>query len=452
MPKKNIKMVVPIHVTKDDGYRGIWYSNQPTGDEYAFKYSGGLGTYPSNHAPFAWHAREVRKTFFCYGASAKGSNRLLHAVSYYDHEKNGVPRPTILLDKQTSDAHDNPVLALDPGGHVLVFSSSHGTARPSYVHRSTEPYSIDGFERVLTTNFSYPECWWIDGHGFVLLFTRYVKGRRFLHWSTSVAGKSCGFKWQRPRRMASVERGHYQVGWSDGRRVGTAFNYHPEEGGLNARTNLYYLETADFGETWLTAGGERVDLPLGRVQNAALVRDYASERLLVYLVDMDFDTRGHPVVLYVTSKGFGPGPANDPRTWTVARWTGRDWTFSGTITSTSNYDVGALHVLGDGTWLLVGPTDPGPQPYNPGGEMVAWESRDGGKTWNRKRTLTSGSEYNHTYARKPVHADPAFMAFWADGDARKPSPSRLYFYDLSRDAVRQLPAEMEGDFHTFDRP
>jgi len=29
---------------KADGYRGIWYMNQPSGDEFVYKYSGGLGT------------------------------------------------------------------------------------------------------------------------------------------------------------------------------------------------------------------------------------------------------------------------------------------------------------------------------------------------------------------------------------------------------------------------
>ena len=38
---------------KDDGYRGIWYMNQPSGDEYVYKYSGGLGTYCAKHKPFA---------------------------------------------------------------------------------------------------------------------------------------------------------------------------------------------------------------------------------------------------------------------------------------------------------------------------------------------------------------------------------------------------------------
>ena len=52
---------------KGDGYRGVWYQNQPLKSEYKFKYSGGLGTYCAKHKPFAIHCPEVRKTFFCYG-------------------------------------------------------------------------------------------------------------------------------------------------------------------------------------------------------------------------------------------------------------------------------------------------------------------------------------------------------------------------------------------------
>ena len=53
-----------------DGYRGIWYMNQPTGDQYAYKYSGGFGTYPQQHAPIAIYAPAVQRTFFVYGGSA----------------------------------------------------------------------------------------------------------------------------------------------------------------------------------------------------------------------------------------------------------------------------------------------------------------------------------------------------------------------------------------------
>ncbi len=112
---------------KDNGYRGIWYMNQPSGDEYVYKYSGGLGTYCAKHQPFAVYSAEAAKTFFCYGgASNNDSRRLLHMVSYFDHRTNKVPRPTILLDKQTSDAHDNPVIAVDGEGYIWIFSTSHG--------------------------------------------------------------------------------------------------------------------------------------------------------------------------------------------------------------------------------------------------------------------------------------------------------------------------------------
>ena len=71
---------------RDIGYRGIWYMNQPSGDEYVYKYSGGLGTYCAKHKPFAVYCGKVNKTFFCYGGTTTESNRrLLHMISYYDH-------------------------------------------------------------------------------------------------------------------------------------------------------------------------------------------------------------------------------------------------------------------------------------------------------------------------------------------------------------------------------
>ena len=170
---------------KDTGYRGIWYMNQPSGDEYVYKYSGGLGTYCAKHKPFAVYCNKVNKTFFCYGGTTTDSNqKLLHMVSYYDHKTGMVPRPTILLDKKTSDAHDNPVISVDDEGYIWIFSTSHGTSRPSYVHKSTKPYDVNEFElinatksedsqEVPMTNFSYMQPWYLKGKGFVCFFTRY---------------------------------------------------------------------------------------------------------------------------------------------------------------------------------------------------------------------------------------------------------------------------------------
>lgn len=61
-------------LAEDDGYRGIWYSNGATKDQYAFKYSGGMATYPQQHAPIACYAAAANKTFFVYGGTPRGKH------------------------------------------------------------------------------------------------------------------------------------------------------------------------------------------------------------------------------------------------------------------------------------------------------------------------------------------------------------------------------------------
>ena len=430
---------------KDDGYRGIWYYNQPTKDEYKFKYSGGMATYPQQHVPLAIYSPQANKTFFCYGGTTaregKGKQELLHMVSYFDHATGKVPRPTILLNKHTDDAHDNPTISLDAAGYIWIFSSSHGTSRPSYLHRSKQPYSVEEFERVLETNFSYTQPWFIPDHGFLFLHTRYADGRN-LYWMTSPDGRD----WSEPHKLAKIEMGDYQISWRAGTRVATAFDYHPKPIGLNARANLYYLETSDFGRTWHNGEGKPVATPITNVPNAALVYDSRKDGLLVYLKDLNFDAQDHPVVLFLTSKGFEPGPANGPREWKTARWTGKEWVIRPFTTSGNNYDHGSLYIEPDRKWRIIAPTDLGPQPYNPGGEMVMWTSLDQGATWKRVKQLTHDSPRNHTYARRPLNAHPDFYALWADGNARQPSESYLYFTNQRGDHVWRLPPSMTEDF------
>ena len=201
--------------------------------------------------------------------------------------------------------------------------------------------------------------------------------------------------WTRPKELSGIAQGHYQISWWHEGKVGTAFNYHPTEGGLNYRTNLYYLETADMGASWQNAGGEAVEVPLREVQNNALVHDYEREGVKVYLQDMNFDAEGRPIILYLTSRGWRPGPENGPRTWTTARWNGYEWEIRPVTLSDSNYDVGCLHVEADGTWRIIGPTETGPQPYNPGGEVAMWTSSDQGGVWHMVRQITANSRYNH---------------------------------------------------------
>ena len=117
---------------------------------------------------------------------------------------------------------------------------------------------------------------------------------------------------------------------------------------------------------------------------------------------------------------------------------GRDVT-----TTDNNYDFASLSIEGGGTWRMIGTTEPGPQPYNTGGEVTQWVSTDQGQNWKAK-PLTRDSEYSHTSPRQPLDAHPGFYALWADGHARERSVSRLYF--CTRDGqVFRMPTQIPGD-------
>jgi hypothetical protein len=434
-----------------DGYRGIWYMNQTQPDRFKYKYSGGFATYPQQHVPMAIYAKAVNKSFFVYGGKTGDENRISNMVSWYDHDTGTVPRPTLLISRDTNDTHYNPTLSIDSQGYLYVFCNSHGAGgaggakagarelAKSVIFRSVKPYSIESFEQVYASNFSYSQPWAVEGHGILWLHTRYDGNHRRLFFSTTENGTD----WAKPSPLARMASGSYQISWANKDLVATALDHHPEKGGLNARTNIYYLQTRDFGKTWKTADGAKVDLPLTDTNNPARIRDFEREGLLVYLKDLAFDAKGHPVILFLTSKSYKSGPAAGPRQWQTARWTGSEWLFRDAFTSDHNYDHGSLYIEPDGAWRVIAPTDPGPQPDSTGGQIVVHLSRDQGKTWQTTQTFPLDNGRNQTYVRRPWHASEQFYGFWADGNALEPSESDLYF--CTKDGkVFRLPRKMEG--------
>ncbi len=426
----------PLTGQRTDGYRGIWFTlgqRLPYGD----KYSGGLGTYTANHVPMAIYAPKVEKTFFTYGGTLPGQRHLLIMASYYDHRRNEVPRPVIVHDKVTvNDPHDNGSICLDERGHIWIFVSGRGRARPGFKYRSKQAYDISEFELISTEELTYPQPWSLPGQGFLHLFTKYTAGRE-LYWETSAEGVA----WSEDHKLAGLE-GHYQTSRAFGNKVATFFNRHPGHS-VDKRTDLYYLQTTDFGRTWTTADGTQVSVPLRENDNPARVVDYSARGRMMYTMDVNFDRLGNPVLLYIVCADFKPGPEAGPREWTVAHWTGTRWTTNIVCRSEHNYDVGGLYIKGK-EWMVYGPTERGPQRWGAGGEVAIWTSRDEGRTWKRKRQVTSGSEFNHTYVRRPVEARDPFFAFWADGNPDQLSISRLYFGD-SKGRCWQLPYDMPGE-------
>ncbi|MCA9258205.1 MAG: BNR-4 repeat-containing protein [Planctomycetales bacterium] len=476
------------YATPANGFSGIWYENEPLNGDYANKYGGGLATYPQQINPMAIYSASQNKTYFSFSYDldpGPGLN-IGHAISYYDHQTNQVARPQIWIDKQTSDAHDAATLALDNDGYIYMFSMNHGEARQAYISKSANPYDISSFTSLLsptsTTDmavfgnpsetpgnsgnprFSYASPWYVpnaeEADKFLLLHTRYTdnNGDRDLFTTTSVDGDT----WTPRKTFAQIEDGQYQTSWikPDGASVGTIFNVHPSGQGLNARTDLYYMQTSDQARTWQTVDGLTLidnqganntpfsSRPEGPGTGAAQVYNAApGER--VYLKDVNYDAAGNPVILFLTSPTAYPGDYGDPgpdRFVRTAHWNGSRWVVRSVTVTDNNYDHGSLYVESDGTWRIIAPFLDGPQQYATGGEMGMWTSSNQGQSWS-VQTITSGSYVNHTYARRPLNAQDDFYAFWADGDGWEPSAVNLLFANKSGE-VFQLPSHMTGDFAT----
>jgi hypothetical protein len=420
-------------------FRGMWHGQPAFFPEYGPKYGGGLGTYPYQTRPMAVYAAAVNKTFFCWGGGLPdsdprtrywdfGEGGLLQMVSAFDHNTRRLLEPVCVFDKWCADPHDNPALQIDSDGTLWLFSPSHGewTTR-SFIHRSVRPYDHTAWETVRNQPlFAYPQPWVDKQFGWMLFHTLYAKGRGL--W---IQFSPDGFTWSGPESLADFGCGHYQVSFFDNnlRRLGFAFDYHPDPGGLDARTNLYYLESADGGRTFQTAGGDPVSTPVRTAVHPCRVHDYEVEGRVVYLRDLKYTAEGHPVILYVTSRGHEPGPAHGPHSWHLAKWSPHaGWSLHTLFESDNNYDHGELWI-GAEDWRILAPTVTGPQPFNPGGEIALWISTDEGVHWRLERMVTKDSPYNHTFCRIPLNAHPQFHGFWADGNARTPSDSALYFCD-----------------------
>lgn len=465
-----------------DGYRGIWFDLgqvEEGEEEYGSKYSGGLGSYSMKHIPMAIYAPAVNRTYFVYGGTPnciegkttpEEQGRLLCMIGCYDHDTGLLQKPRIVMDKTATplgksdngtgrvyDPHDNPTVQIDKNGYIFVFVSGRSTKRHGAIFRSRKPYDITSFETIKNDDFmGYPQVMYHPDKGFFLFFTRY-DGTRRLFYRTS----EDGINWPGPvapndstqyesMKLASIhagqtKSGHYQISNMWGTKICTAFNRHPN-GTVNKRTNVYFLQTTDWGKTWTTADGTPVEVPVVNWNSNCLVRDYqhTTETHNCYIKDVNFDAKGNPLILYLTSRNHKSGPSGGTRQWHVLHWNGTEWDESLITTSTHNYDSGSIWVEGH-DWVVLAPTDAGPQYWGGGGEVVRWRSTDEGKTWVREMTLTNSSRNNMTYVRRPWYGTDGFYAFWADGNTMTLSRSYLYFCNKAG-AVFRMPYNMDAEW------
>lgn len=429
---------------KIDGYRAIWFElgqKYPDGD----KYSGALGTYTAKHVPLAIYSPEADKTFFVYGGTtAQDDKYLLCMIGEFNHKTGEVSKPTVVHDKGgVNDPHDNPTIMIDDEDYIWVFVSGRGRARPGFKYRSKKPLNIEAFEKITEEEMTYPQPRNSD-FGYFHFFTKYT-GVRQLYFETS----KDGVNWTEDKMLAAIpvhedeKSGHYQTSnMYNGKVLGTFFNRHPN-GIVDRRTDLYYVQTTDFGKSWITINGEMLEIPLKKQQSPARVIDYASQSRNVYLKDMEYDASGNPVCLYIRSYSHEPGRRGGPYEWCITKWDGSNWQTTIVTEGDHNYDMGSLFIS-ELDWKIVGPTEKGPQAWGVGGELAIWKSTDKGLTWEKEKQLTQNSKVSHSYVRKPVNGKAPFSFFWADGDSHKFSKSELYFGDFEGN-IWKLPYFMNND-------
>ena len=431
-----------------DGYRGIWFTLGQVKTEYGDKYSGGLGTYTMKHIPMAVYSPEADRTYFVYGGTPAEDRKYLQCmIGCYDHASGLLQRPRVVMDKGQDgvlDPHDDPTVQIDKDGYIWVFVAGRSTKRMGRRYRSVNPYDISAFTYINESFMAYPQVFYDPVKGFFLFFTRY-DGTRQLFWQTSTDGVN----WTPYRQLASIKEGsetksgHYQISNMWGTKLCTAFNRHIN-GNVDTRTNIYFLQSTDWGETWTTVDGKKVTVPVTTRYNDALVKDYQTEGKNCYIKDVNFDQAGNPIILYLISDNYLTGPEGGKREWFTLAWDGRAWNQTKITESTHCYDSGSLWTDGD-EWTILAPTAPGPQYWGAGGEVQRWRSTDHGQSWTLSADLTHDSTYNQTYVRRPLGAAEGFYAFWADGDPDHFTRSSLYFCD--RDGrVFRMPYEMTAEW------
>ena len=427
------------------GYRPIWFElNQKY--EYGDKYSGALGTYTAKHHPLAIYSDAVDKTFFVYGGTKSPESKyLLCMIGEYDHSSGLISKPLVVCDKMgVDDPHDNPSILIDDQGYIWVFVSGRGRVRMGFKYKSKKPFRIDGFEKITTQEMTYPQPKKL-GSTFFNFFTKYT-GVRQLYIEKS----KNGIQWSDNELLAAIpeqkneKSGHYQISAQyQEKKIGTFFNRHPN-GIVDRRTDLYYIESSDLGESWNTADQQPISIPVTEKNSPSRVEDYASLKKNIYLKDMVFDSSGRPICLYIRSNGHKPGPVSQPYEWCITKWNGSKWTTHSITTSDHNYDMGSLLFFNEDLYL-VAPTAIGPQKWGVGGELQVWKSDDLGYHWIKERDLTHKSVMNHSYVRKSENFKAPFIFFWANGDAHQFSKSELFFGNLNGE-IWKLPYSMEKEY------
>jgi hypothetical protein len=393
----------------------------------------------SLHAPQAFYDARTNRTYFVYRSGwpcdAERAGRCGIYIGWFDHNEGRVRRARQIYAQTIKKVDAGPALVPDGQGYVWVFVGSD-RRNEAVVLKSAAPHDLTRFEEQARLSFADAQPWYKKGEGFVLLCSINKDGR----WLPAVTAAQDGVTWSEPRILADLGPRHRFVSGRHKDKLGLVFNASLNERHPDLYTDLYYVESRDWGRSWHGADGQKIELPIRDADHFSLMRDYRSMKRITSIKDLNFDRMGNPTVLYMSTFAPGIKARRLRKTWYTARWF-RQWYMTGLIMSDHIEDSGCLLIDERMNWTLPATTDPGLRPNVPGGDVVMWLSRDQGRSWYRK-TLTEGRHCWSLVRPRRSNAELAFL--WLGAELDDFNGASVYYSDESGQ-VRALPRAIPGD-------
>ncbi|MGJ8678904.1 BNR-4 repeat-containing protein [Paraglaciecola sp.] len=312
------------------------------------------------------------------------------------------------------DNHGKPTILIDDLGYIHVFFGGHGgmpkhgknllgnTHYGRNIHVvSKKPYDISSWEELDTIPVfgTYNQAVKMD-NGDIYLFYRHGAHRSdWVYQKSTDHGRTFSqpvsfLKHKKRTDILANDSWYAWVGKGQGDDIIVSYDYHVcwnggagvnGRGHTTERHDLYYMVFDTANNTWRNVENETVDLPVTReIANqktlAAKTGDYWT-----FNGSSHVDAKGYPHIAINSGKDLGQ-KTGGPKQTVYYKWTGNEWVGGqpvNTQTRTDNTDSRGDFVIKSENEVsfALGYSD------KSDGVIAFWDSKDGGKTFNKGKEL-----------------------------------------------------------------
>ncbi len=337
-------------------------------------------------------------------------------AAVYDPASGAWQGPWRIADNPlVGDEHGGPAMVEDAQGFYHVFFGSHNSA---ILHaRSMRPHdasrwsvlgpvvlgSAEPSETPVEARGTYSQAS-VDSSGTVRLLFR-ANGGLFSDWVLAESRDGCA-TWSAPEQVldgVANAYGWYASSWTepdgDLHVAATLLDYDAWRAQPFARQNLYYLWKDASTGSWTNASGDAIASPRNLATLESQCVAYRSDGRYVNQPVIRTDAGGSPAIVFVSADARDLASCR----WESVRWLPDEEAFSDPvpITPTDNlFDAGTLRALPDGAleaYLTVGGERDEMTPAwdeafaARGGDVVRYESRDGGLSWAAQEVVRAAA-------------------------------------------------------------